>query len=184
MNIEELQKNWNELGRSNPLWAILACDGKKGNKWNTEEFFAHGRTEIAGIVSPIESLGIKIPRKRALDFGCGVGRLTQALADYFGEVCGIDIALSMIELARKYNRYGDRCKYYVNSSDQFHLYPDDSFDLNSIQTSHCNILPPAIRRTEEEFLRLLTPQGLLVFQLPSEQADAQATSQSDRSERH
>ena len=37
----------------------------------------------------------------ALDFGCGVWRLTQPLADHFKEVCGIDISPNFIELANK-----------------------------------------------------------------------------------
>ncbi len=36
------------------------------------------------------SLGVTIPHGKALDFGCGVGRVTQALAQYFDEVYGVD----------------------------------------------------------------------------------------------
>lgn len=55
--------------------------------------------------------------KKALDFGCGMGRLTQALTKYFEEVYGIDIAPSMIKLTEKYNRYDNKCKFFLNTTD-------------------------------------------------------------------
>lgn len=56
-----------------------------------------GIEEINSIIKYLKGLPVEISYKRALDFGCGAGRLTQALAGYFEEVCGIDIAPSMIE---------------------------------------------------------------------------------------
>jgi len=67
------------------------------------EFFESGLKEINAVMRYVESLGIDVSRRRALDFGCGVGRLTQAIANYFEEVYGVDIALSMIEQATKCN---------------------------------------------------------------------------------
>src|ERR1035441_10012066 len=37
---------------------------------------------------------------RVLDFGCGVGRVTRALAGIFGEVHGVDISGEMVKLAQ------------------------------------------------------------------------------------
>jgi 2-polyprenyl-3-methyl-5-hydroxy-6-metoxy-1,4-benzoquinol methylase len=97
MNIEELERNWNELGGQDPLWAILTWPGKKGRKWRTDEFFETGKQEIADVMASTMSLGIPVERKRALDFGCGVGRLTQALAVHFDQVASVDIAASMLK---------------------------------------------------------------------------------------
>ena len=39
---------------------------------------------------------LSVRRSRSLDFGCGIGRLTQAMAEFF-EVCdGVDISPTMI----------------------------------------------------------------------------------------
>ena len=95
-------KNWNKFGRTDPLWAIMTHPDKKGNKWEREEFFETGVKEIENIMKDIQSLDIHFQTNRALDFGCGIGRLTQALAIYFEEVYGIDIAPSMIKLAKEY----------------------------------------------------------------------------------
>ncbi len=32
MELNELQKHWNQFGKQDPLWAIATWDDKKGNK--------------------------------------------------------------------------------------------------------------------------------------------------------
>ena len=168
MDIKELQKNWDEFGKTDPLWSILASPDKKGNKWGIDEFFATGEREIDAAMGYIKSLGINVPQKKALDFGCGVGRLTQALAHYFDEVYGIDIAPSMVELAKKYNRYGDKCRYYLNETDDLKLFSDNSFDLIYTNITLQHMEPRYSKNYIKEFLRILAPQGVLIFQLTGE----------------
>ena len=104
-----------------------------------------GAREIRDVMSYVEGLSIPLRRRRALDFGCGVGRLTQALVRYFDEVCGVDIAPSMIEWARKYNGCGDHCLYFVNASDDLATSRMITL-ISSIPTSHCSTLSPVIRK--------------------------------------
>jgi SAM-dependent methyltransferase len=167
-NLKELQRNWDELGKIDPLWAILTDPKKVNRKWSRREFFRTGEEEISGVMRYIDSLHIPLARRKALDFGCGVGRLTQALCRYFDQVCGVDIAPSMINLALKYNRYGSRCRYHLNVSDDLRLFGDDDFDFiySSIVLQH--IRPEYCERYVREFLRVLAPNGILIFQIPSE----------------
>lgn len=167
MELKELQKNWNQFGKQDPLWAILSKPGKKGNKWTPEEFFELGRQEIAGVMEYVQKLGLLQQRGRALDFGCGVGRLTQALAVYFDEVVGIDIAPSMVKLAQQYNRFGARCAYHVNDEDNLRLIQDQEvhFIYTNIVLQHMK--PEYAKSYIKEFLRVLRPEGVLIFQLPS-----------------
>ena len=168
MNIKQLQSAWNEAGMSDPFWAILNYPDKKGNKWEPGNFFHTGVQEIDRILSHVQSLGLNFGRKRALDFGCGVGRLTQALVVHFDEVCGIDVAPSMINLAQTINQYRDRCTYRVNETDNLNLFPDHYFDFvyTSITLQHME--PRYALQYIKEFLRVLLPDALLMFQLPSE----------------
>ena len=46
MDIKDLQKNWDELGKTDPLWAVITLPDKKGNKWRPDEFFKYGVEEI------------------------------------------------------------------------------------------------------------------------------------------
>lgn len=146
---------------------MLSHPNKKGNKWEIEEFFDTGVKEIENIMEYIQFLDIQIHKKKALDFGCGIGRLTQALAMYFEEVYGIDIAPSMIKLAKEYNRYESKCKFYLNTSDDLKMFPKNSFNFIYSNITLQHIKPLYTKRYLKEFIRVLEPNGLLIFQLPS-----------------
>jgi len=174
MDLNELQKNWDEFGRTDPLWAILTNPGRKGGKWNLEEFFALGRQEVASIMQRAQAYGFPARREAALDFGCGVGRLTQALCSWFDRCCGVDIAPSMIELARRYNTHGGRCEYLLNAYDDLRIFPDDSFDFvySNIVLQHME--PRYSTAYIREFVRVLRSGGLAVFQIPDRPRTAQS----------
>ena len=100
MDLKDLQKNWNRLAKQDALWAVISWPDKKGGKWVPEEFFQMGKDDISSLFDHLKKLGVAIPRWHALDFGCGVGRLTQALAPHFDKAVGVDIAPSMLKLAQ------------------------------------------------------------------------------------
>lgn len=166
--LDDLQTTWENLGKKDALWAILTYPRKKNCKWELNEFFNDGKKEIDDLMNYISSLNITTSHQKALDFGCGVGRLSQALTQYFDEVCGVDIAPSMIDLANKYNRHENRCKYYLNNSNYLSIFPDKSFDFIYSNITLQHIKPAYCKNYIIEFLRILAPNGLLVFQLPSE----------------
>lgn len=77
MDIKELQKNWDGFAKQDPLRAI---NGDKGFDWELDGFFETGVSEVEFLMEAINSLNHDFPRGRVLDFGCGVGRLSQPLA--------------------------------------------------------------------------------------------------------
>jgi SAM-dependent methyltransferase len=122
--------------------------------------------EIAEVLTTVAALGLPLVWGRALDFGCGVGRLTQALAEHFAEVDGVDISQAMLTLAVHYNRHGERCRYHLNETADLTRFANETFDFiySSITLQH---MPPRFARSYlREFLRVLKPAGVLVFQLP------------------
>src|SRR5262245_37497970 len=123
MELKELQRNWDMLGKEDPLWAIITWDDKKGNKWDLGEFFASGEQEIAELMQYLSDRGVDCARHRALDFGCGVGRLSQPLAKHFTSVIGVDIAPSMVTRARALDRTG-LCQFIVNDRADLSVFPD------------------------------------------------------------
>ena len=170
MKIENLQKNWNKFGQTDPLWAVLTYDGKEKGKWNIAEFFETGEKEIKEVLEHLESSKIRVNKSRALDFGCAVGRLTQALANRFDEVYGIDIAPSMIEQAMQFNKHGNRCKYILNEVDHLRIFGDSYFDFIYSNITLQHMKPSYSKKYLAEFARILKPGGIMVFQLPSERS--------------
>jgi len=167
LNIEQLQKEWTALGAEDPLWAVLSLPEKRGGKWDLEEFFQLGRNDIADLMRRMEAVGLRPDRGRALDFGCGVGRLAQALAAEFRKVDGVDVSSTMVEHAQRLNHAGDRVQYHVNARVDLALFPDATFDLvhSILVLQH---LPSRIARAYiREFVRVLKPGGVLAIQVPA-----------------
>ena len=162
-----LGSNWDALGRRDALGSILTRPAGETD-WSVEEFFETGRADVARLMRDIERLAPSAKKGLALDFGCGVGRLAQALTPHFQRVIGIDIAESMISRARAYNREPGRCHFEVNRRPHLQRFARDTFDLVWSHLVLQHIPPKLMQRYLQELLRVLAPAGLLVFQLPTE----------------
>jgi SAM-dependent methyltransferase len=167
VNLAELQRHWDAFGERDPLGSILADPGRIGGRWDRQVFFETGRTHVERFLAHAREIGCAPAYSRALDFGCGVGRVTQALANRFAEVHGVDIAASMVRLAAAYNGHGQRCIYHVNERPDLRLFPDGMFDLVHSHITLQHMERRYVERYLPELLRVLHPAGTLVFQLPS-----------------
>jgi SAM-dependent methyltransferase len=166
-DLQRLQRDWNELASKDAMWAVLTGPLGAARAWDPKAFFQTGSDEIAALLERLRSVGATPDAGRALDFGCGPGRLTQALADHFSRADGVDISAVMIEQARRLNRHGDRCTYHVNGRNDLSLFGDSTFAFiySSITLQHME--PQFSRRYIEEFFRVAAPGGVAVFQIPS-----------------
>lgn len=170
MKLDDLRRNWDGLGRVDPLWAILAYPERHRGGWegHEDDFFATGRQAVDEVMAMLGRVGATPPEtNRALDFGCGAGRLTQGLAGHFERADGVDIAASMVALARGHNRAGGRVTYHLNESPDLSLFDDDTFDflLSIIVLQH---IPNELKTGYlEEFVRVLRPGGVAAFTVPS-----------------
>jgi SAM-dependent methyltransferase len=151
---------WEELGRRDPHWAILSEPGRQGT-WDDEQFFATGRTEIDAALEEVGEL--LTARDAALDFGCGLGRLSQALAVHFDSVTGVDVAASMIEGARARNAFPEKVSYVVNTAATL-PFDDATFDFGYSILVLQHIPPKVAAGYISELVRVLRPGGVVVFQ--------------------
>ncbi|MBR9989554.1 MAG: class I SAM-dependent methyltransferase [Gemmatimonadetes bacterium] len=164
MGLEHVRDVYEKLGREDPMYAVLTRHELRGNRWDPAEFFRRGAEEITDVMAYIAAGGWPLRRGWALDFGAGVGRLTQALGDEFEAVVGVDISSTMVEAAERYNRHGDRVRYLVNTQSDLALLPSESFDFiySSITLQH--VPPEPAAAYVGEFMRVLQPGGLAIFQ--------------------
>jgi len=162
------RRDWDELAELDPYWAICTTPGKRFGAWDTDEFFATGEREIAAVLAEAEPLGVPGAWGEALDFGCGFGRVTRALAGRFERCVGVDIAPRMVDGARALNADRPACEFRVNPGSDLAQFGDGRFDLvySSIVLQH---VPRRdwIESYLAEFARVLRPGGAIVFTLPS-----------------
>ncbi|MBK7500127.1 MAG: methyltransferase domain-containing protein [Ignavibacteriales bacterium] len=154
------------LGKD-PMWAILTDPTKKDNKWQPGEFFETGINNIELVIKYAKQLNLNINYNKAIDFGCGIGRLTQALAMKFNEVIGIDIAPSMINAAEYHNRFKQRCKYVLNNKYDLSFIPSSDIDFIYTIITLQHMKPKFSKGFIQEFMRVLKKDGVLIFQIPS-----------------
>jgi len=164
LDFSRLKKNWENLARNDPLWAIVADHPETGHHWDFAEFFTTGVGAINGIADELVAHGVEVALGSAIDFGCGYGRLTQALADRFAEVIGVDCAESMLKGARQHNRHGDRVRYVHNECPDLQVFPDASFDLLMSLIVLQHMRQDYQAGYLREFVRVLRPGGVLYVQ--------------------
>ncbi len=167
MNLKQLQNNWESFGNEDPYWAILTDPTAKHNAWNIDEFFKTGEVSIQHLLNKLERLNIPWTSHKALDFGCGVGRLSLALAHHFDQVIGVDIASSMIQLANKHNSQKKKLRYVQIDNPALDEIGEERFDFIHTVLTLQHIEPKYAKQYVKQFIHLLKPDGLLYFQIPT-----------------
>ena len=164
--LAQLREKWERLAVLDPLWAVWTDPAHKGRRWNPEAFFTIGEREMARLMSQLERGGHQFPRGAALDFGCGVGRLTRPLARRFERVVGVDISATMVSFATGYTTESN-CTYAVNEAADLRGYGTRGFDFVLSRNTLQHMAPALSEGYLSELVRVLSGAGLLVFQLPS-----------------
>lgn len=161
-----LKMTWDKYGHDMPFWAVLT--NSNPSESDIGDFMIRGNDDIDEIFSDLHSLGIELRLKNCLDFGSGVGRLSQALANVSQSVTGLDISANMVELARTLHSDLNNVKFEVLTEELFPSLTSDSFDfiLSLITLQHIPI--ELVKTYFKEFARLLEPNGIFVFNMPSD----------------
>ncbi len=169
MSYKTSLKNWEGLAKRDPLWSILTNPNKKGNRWEPDLFFETGQIEVKALWSILVELdALPLDTTTALDFGCGIGRLTRALSGYFDQVIGVDAAPTMvIEAKNMHQAYGEKLRFLHNVDPSMPILDDASLDfvLSVIVLQH--IPTSQSKQFLSSFLKKLKSGGVLLVQLPS-----------------
>jgi SAM-dependent methyltransferase len=167
-DIDDVSRTWTKLGGEDPMWAVLTDKGKSRNRWSPEDFLATGVAEIGAVLERVAALGLRPGRARALDFGCGAGRLSHGLARAgFDEVLGCDISPTMLAKAREIVP-DEACRFVQVTGTDLSAVESDSVDV----VYSCRVLqhmPPALAHGYiREFWRIARPGAVVVFQMPTQ----------------
>ena len=162
-SITEYAKEWEGNAEADALWVILTDSRYYGRKWDVSEFFSTGEEEIDRVFNYMKQKSITVPSGSFLDFGCGVGRNSKALRKRFERGYGVDISEKMIELARS---YVPDVKFMVNQKDSLEQFEDNSVDFVYSHIVLQHIPNKFQKKYIEEFLRILSPGGLALIQIP------------------
>lgn len=98
-------KDWETLGRVDPYWAVISDDAYRGQRLTDQQlatFLKSGADHVEDLWRTCQRVfGSGFAPRRVVDFGCGVGRVTLPLARRVDSVVAVDVADSMLSIARE-----------------------------------------------------------------------------------
>jgi SAM-dependent methyltransferase len=175
---ERMRADWDARARTEATYFIATAR----DAWTDENFFASGEDTVRQhILTDLQNIcqGRDPKEMRVLEIGCGVGRITKALAGFFGEVHAVDVSPEMIRLAREKLAGVPNVRLYVGNGADLSVLPDVPFHFafSFIVFQHIpdkTIVESYIR----DACRVLVPGALFKFQVeggPVEDRDAADT---------
>jgi ubiquinone/menaquinone biosynthesis C-methylase UbiE len=157
---------WERFATEDPLYSILSDDDRKDGKWDLEDFFSTGEELILHELLEIKSK-FEIGSQVALDFGCGVGRLTRALLKHFDEVHGVDVSVEMIKKAKSVNPDASKITFSDQSEPTLRIYQNDYFDLVMSLITLQHIPKKYVHAYLDSIIRVTKTGGLIFIQIPA-----------------
>ena len=156
--IRNTDADWREVGRAQPFWGVITQDEYRTENLTpatVEAFYLSGIADMADIVGRIERATGTKPGGRALDFGCGAGRLAEAMCAYAASVTGYDVSPGMLETARG---KGGRATYVD-------VLPPGPFDWINSYIVFQHIPPERGLPQMAELMARLAPGGVVSLQV-------------------
>ncbi len=161
-----MREEWNARARENARHYVQSAS----SDWDTREFFRAGEINTANEVMPDMVRicgGTRSPLDlHALEIGCGVGRMTRALARMFGHVTAVDVSDEMLAQARSNLAELQNVTLVLGDGSTLACLPDAAFDFafSFIVFQH---IPSreVISSYAKEVFRVLKPGALFKFQV-------------------
>lgn len=95
---------WDKWGQRDPYFGVLSHDRFRRDRMTNAdraEFFSSGERDVEETFAELRRIhGRDVRPEFALDFGCGVGRLTIPIARKVGHVTAVDVSPAMLEETR------------------------------------------------------------------------------------
>jgi SAM-dependent methyltransferase len=169
MNSDDTDRDWELFGQTDPYWAVITHDQyRKENLTDAavEQFYQVGEDWIGWVFETIRThVDDQFSPASALDFGCGLGRLTLATAKRCRSVVGVDVSSAMLEKAQsRRDQLGVQHVSFVKGDDSLSAVTG-SFDLVTSFIVFQHIPCDRGERLFCRLLELLTDGGVGVLHL-------------------
>jgi ubiquinone/menaquinone biosynthesis C-methylase UbiE len=124
---ERMRADWNQRAREDAHYYVAFG----GRDQDEAEFLATANDVLRSLEAQLKRLPAKANRRawRALEIGCGPGRLVKPLSRHFGEIHGVDVSDEMIRLARERLADIPHAHFHATNGASLALFADDSFDF-------------------------------------------------------
>jgi len=159
-----MRAEWNERAREDAHYFVAF--GRRDQ--DDEEFFATAADLVRELESELKRLPAAVPvaSHRALEIGCGPGRLMRPMSRHFGEIHGIDVSDEMISRARHKLRDIPHAHAHHASGSDLARFPDNYFDFVYSYAVFQHI-PSAdvVFSYLRETIRVLRPRGIAHLQI-------------------
>lgn len=134
---------------------------------DTEAFWRRGEGVVARM---LDLVGLTIePHESVLDIGCGVGRLTRALASRAHRTYGLDVSREMLRLAEEHNAALPNVEWLHGDGQGLSVLPDASVDGCFSHVVFQHIPDPEITMGYvREMGRVLRAGGWALFQVSTD----------------
>ena len=160
---------WVKWGQQDPYFAVITEDRFRAGKLNDDAkqaFFDTGRWHARYVLDTCRRLiDPAFEPARALDFGCGVGRVAVPLAERVASVVGVDVSPDMLAEARRNCDLHGLANVELLPSDDTLSAVIGSFDLvhSCITFQHIDV--PRGRRLFARLIELLAHNGIGAIQI-------------------
>ena len=166
----ESDHEWERIGHKEPYYGVLSSERFRSPTLSPdarEAFFASGASHVADVLATVRRrLDPRFRPRRALDFGCGVGRLLIPLSAECEAVVGIDVSESMLAEAKKNLAERGLTNTTLVKSDDRLSRLEGTFDLIHSYIVFQHIPVPRGEAIIESLGRRLNPGGVGVIHVP------------------
>jgi SAM-dependent methyltransferase len=166
MKVTKSDRAWERMGAVEPYYGVKPERGylkRNLDEASRAEFFRTGEYQIQQTFRAIrERFDPDFNPKRALDYGCGVGRVLVPLARQAKQVVGCDVSAAMLnESKANCDRCGLSNVSYVRADDRLSAVPG-SFDFIFSDAVFQHIHPQRVDHILEALLARLDEGGICV----------------------
>jgi SAM-dependent methyltransferase len=165
MEAGHMRRFWDARAREDAFYFVDSRSQYGGP--NTERFWDSGDETLAAFEA---RLGVAVsPEDVVLDVGCGLGRITRALAVRSREVLALDISADMLAQAEELNAHLDNVKWLLGDGISLQPVGTSSVDVLVSFVVFQHIPDPAITLGYiREMGRVLRPGGWAAFQVSND----------------